>query len=1497
MLCVFFQLTQSKQNRRFDARTLPETPFVPDAPTDLTFDVSCQNQGLITWKHQSHADGFLFGLCPEGDATCLEQKIDASARKHEFQLHKSDASYKIYLWAFNDFFVLPLYSDPAATQFSSYPKVLHFKSLHLTPLNYSAIQATWEENWAHEINFTVCRLPKDCKTIFVLGTLKQLTFGGLAPNTTYTISAQAQVKLNNKTCEGAAESRTARTFPIAPGPVLNLKYEILKSVFLNAGWDAPWDTAPVDGYTVECRDIEGAYDVGEDVFEKTFVNVTIDLRKFASTFNCSVWAFIDSSHHGRVNGTKILFEVATHDIDPPVDLKVMVQCKNEADIAWNYELGVPITGFVAKVCWINESSCENRILPAPAKELSYRLKQFSALYNVSVVAYVNDSLQTVYSRSTKAKCFSFPKVPDLDDAIVSALSSTALRAVWKEEWDHEIAFLVCTTPYNCQSRRVPGALQQYTFTGLRPDTKYNVYAQAEVALYNKTCKGALQNRSASTFPEASGTVSNFKYKVVKSVFLNASWEAPNENKPVDGYTIKCRDLKGPFEVVQDVFVTNVSLPLRKFASRFNCSVWAFINVSHHQRVNGTKTVFELATHNIERPMDVNVAVQCKNDATITWEYDLRVEITGFLANLCWLNRSLCENRTLSPTTREMSYQLQGDGALYSISLLAYLDDSLQAILSQPTTAKFFSFPKLPEVHSLFLTPLNYSAIQATWKEEWSHEIKFRVCNPLRKCEENVVFGTLQQHTFNGLAADSTYMISAQTMVTLNNKTCQGIPQYRTTRTVPKPPGPVSKLSYEIVNSVFLYADWDAPNDTTPVDGYRIKCQDVEGPYGVSLDVSATKTSVNVTIPLRKFASTFNCSVWAFIYSRHHGRVNGTKTVFEVTTNNLEPPVDVRVNVQCQNKARATWNYEPRINITGFVAKLCWMNKSICINKTLPAVAREVSHRLQEYNALYTISVDAYIDDSVQTTHSRPTARKFLSFPKMAGLEDVSITALSSTALRAVWKAEWDHEIQFNVCTTPYDCKSYVVPGTLLEHTFRGLQPDTLYKVSAQAEVTLNNRTCKGTQQSHSVCTLAEVPPRDVKLVERTATSLTYSWIADPTAPECNITVLAEEQSAYSAIAEYGDRNNRSVAHNITNLTPWTTYNVSIMNCRPTFCSEPTYVRSTTNVAAPSQVQDLKYSIVEDVQVRLTWKKPEHPNGPIEGYSVVVFNEDQQDRTMYNVGGHLNGTTIDLECQFNVFNISVEAYNVDKERNGTICGSSSEVEFETLGDGPMPPRPKVGAVAEDTVHLSWEMPEDPRYNITGFNISVSHRPPFVTRKHNFTITSLEPWTEYNVSVSSCTNATECGQEYGRHFKTDVGEPSEPVDLKAGSASKNWLLVEWEPPKVRNGPLSGYNVTFKKGDGEVQETTTQLSYNLTGLSAGTPYKVSVYAFNDGLTTTKRGPGTTILVLTESEKTSATITLLSIFIPLTLLLALVAGVFLYKRYQKRIGDREQLTTAEGH
>ncbi|XP_075530630.1 fibronectin-like [Dermacentor variabilis] len=902
---------------------------------------------------------------------------------------------------------------------------------------------------------------------------------------------------------------------------------------------------------------------------------------------------------------------------------------------------------------------------------------------------------------------------------------------------------------------------------------------------------------------------------------------------------------------------------------------------------------------IAPPTDLKIDVVCSNTLHATWKYETKEFIEGFFVSLCNTDANICSNKTLPSQVLEFWSPLQEHGNTYMLSVFATSFTSH----SEPAQASFNSFPDLPKVEDLTVTATSPTEMKVQWKSEWHQDIKLSACSKTPPCVTVTVPSQPPTQTLKGLEPSTTYDVSAQTVITLNNRTCGG---------------PAVKRS----------------------------------------------------------ASTLE----------------------------LEPPSNLNVEVLCNNEAHVTWAYDHQEWITGFVARLCDASGLKCVNETVHKPSLSCSFPLSKYNATYNVSVWSYYQSpsTKKKTHSEPAETSLTSYPELPELEDIAVIGVNTTALLATWTTVWDGRIAFTVCSAPKACQNYTVPGAPRKHTFDGLSSNTTYRIRAQAEVTLKNKTCRGHLQERSASTFVERPgvvrnvhhtvengtilqasweapegskvsgyiikcedpetnytesqdfhggeplnqitlelhelvadfncsvfaynknttggrvnglpvsfsastngiasPKNLTLVERNATSFTFSWSADPNATKWKIVATPEGQlgQEQESFGEDDTPHNGTVTHSVTGLLPWTHYNVSVKNCRDTFCGLPAFLHNVTEVAAPSEVRNFNYSLEKDVNVLLTWEKPDHPNGPLDGYVIRVYNEDMNETKHTEVPGDLTQAQMKLKHEFNLFNVSISAYNEAKSTNQTIYGPKSELSFETLGKGPVPPRPKTQDVKENSVELSWEEPHDPRYNITGFSITVDKQPSYETNQSNITIEHLEPWKEYHVGVASCTSKTSCGQSRSFEFKTDFAAPSEPLDLKVPEAGTHWMLVQWEKPKVLNGPLSGYNVSFSNGDSYIDAVTTDLHYNCTKLVPGTSYDVSVYAFNEVESVIKRGNRTTLQATTQAETPSgqgvstATI-LLAVLIPLILIVA-VASYFLYKKFQKRTGERTPLRSAEG-
>lgn len=404
------------------------------------------------------------------------------------------------------------------------------------------------------------------------------------------------------------------------------------------------------------------------------------------------------------------------------------------------------------------------------------------------------------------------------------------------------------------------------------------------------------------------------------------------------------------------------------------------------------------------------------------------------------------------------------------------------------------------------------------------------------------------------------------------------------------------------------------------------------------------------------------------------------------------------------------------------------------------------------------------------------------------------------------------------------------------------------------------RRNNGTATEFSVRTNGIGPPKNVWLVERTATSLAYSWTKDPSARNCRVEVMAANASEVfeGNCTSPGEKDvNR---YNVTSLKPGEVYNVSVQDCAA-YCGLSTVITDHTDVAAPSEVVNFSAFVTGFLNATFTWERPAERNGPIDGYLIRVLNEDRNVTTEIIADGSATDVTIVVESEFAYFRSVISAYNIKRPGEEKLFGPETSTTFESLGNGPFPPHPTVEYVLETGAAICWETVEDPRYNITSYNISVEAKGSFPTKETKFNISHLIPWTRYVVSVSSCAHETGCGEARSTSFRTDVSAPSKPVRLSVGSVGQEWIYLEWERPDVPNGPIDGFNFSLVGQNASFNAVTKDLSYNVTQLSPATTYSVSLYAFNYGVHNEKRGQAATLTAFTSNVAKSTSVVFLII------------------------------------
>ncbi|KAL1485218.1 hypothetical protein MTO96_047418 [Rhipicephalus appendiculatus] len=119
----------------------------------------------------------------------------------------------------------------------------------------------------------------------------------------------------------------------------------------------------------------------------------------------------------------------------------------------------------------------------------------------------------------------------MDSAVVSALTSSALRITWTTEWKYQLRIAVCPLEglkTRCDDHIVDGSKYVYTITGLNASTLYEVDTTARVTRYGVTCADI-------------GPVRNLNHTVINVTVIAASWDEPAEAEQVAGYTMTCKN--------------------------------------------------------------------------------------------------------------------------------------------------------------------------------------------------------------------------------------------------------------------------------------------------------------------------------------------------------------------------------------------------------------------------------------------------------------------------------------------------------------------------------------------------------------------------------------------------------------------------------------------------------------------------------------------------------------------------------------------------------------------------------------------------------------------------------------------------------------------------------------------------------------------------------------------------------------------------------------------
>uniref|UniRef100_A0A3Q3AT28 Protein tyrosine phosphatase receptor type Q n=1 Tax=Kryptolebias marmoratus TaxID=37003 RepID=A0A3Q3AT28_KRYMA len=194
--------------------------------------------------------------------------------------------------------------------------------------------------------------------------------------------------------------------------------------------------------------------------------------------------------------------------------------------------------------------------------------------------------------------------------------------------------------------------------------------------------------------------------------------------------------------------------------------------------------------------------------------------------------------------------------------------------------------------------------------------------------------------------------------------------------------------------------------------------------------------------------------------------------------------------------------------------------------------------------------------------------------------------------------------------------------------------------------------------------------------------------------------------------------------------------------------------------APSAVQNLMAEAEDSVSIRVSWRSPAQPNGPIIQYRLQVLADD----TLLTSAAHITNTDAAPTLHTVVTDKPGTGFQSQSHGNTRSSDSAGSAAFSVTSVPPatLPP---------------W-LTERPHTNTSTLELS-------------YLVSDLNPFTEYRFRVTASTTAGE-GPAKDITEKTSEQVPSAVLEVAYENISSTSIFVSWLPPLSPNGRITHYTV---------------------------------------------------------------------------------------------------------
>jgi chitodextrinase len=435
------------------------------------------------------------------------------------------------------------------------------------------------------------------------------------------------------------------------------------------------------------------------------------------------------------------------------------------------------------------------------------------------------------------------------------------------------------------------------------------------------------------------------------------------------------------------------------------------------------------------------------------------------------------------------------------------------------------------------------------------------------------------------------------------------------------------------------------------------------------------------------------------------------------------------------------------------------------------------------------------------------------------------TAKSTNSVALAWNASTD-----NIGVTGYrlfrDNVSIRTSGTTLTFTDTGLAANRSYAYTIDAFDAAGNYSSRASLSVTTTASSDSVAPGAPTLTAtvQSSTSVALSWSGSTD----NIGVTNYTIFSNGALIA---TNGTATTYTAAGLTAGTRYSFVVYakdaagNTSPASNAAAVTTTPTADTTPPTTPGTPVKGAVTETTIALSWSASTDAVG-VSGYR--LFQDGKQltaviTGTSYTVTGLESSTS---------YAFVVKAY--DKAGNVSLGSGaltvSTAAPTDTSGSN-IPTNLVVEDVAVSTATISWTAPADGlavSYNVFRSGTPIAQGVTATT----YTATGLDPNTKYIFAIRAVNaSGTESPTSQGRAATTlpttDTEAPTVPTNVTVGATTNTSIALSWTA-STDNVAVAGYKILL---DGEeLNETATQTSLIINGLTANTSYSVSIKAFDE-------------------------------------------------------------------